>query len=101
MSEFKDDDCLAYDMFAGEETDVLFMSNRMVTTRKAHKCVHCQGAIAPGERVRAQTERNNEEKKIMTFYVCHECCVAMALSWTDNGKAIDARVSWPLGKIAS
>lgn len=89
----KDADCLQYDPFQGDETDVTKLSDRFLVTRKPHQCNVCLGQIPAGQRVRALTEINHEEKKVSTFYFCVLCCEAMALVWTDAGLAIEARTS--------
>lgn len=86
-----DADILSYDMFAGDETDVTLLSNRMLITRTAHRCVICNELIPVGSRVRATTERNNEERRVMTFYACVPCCAAMARAYEDDGESIEQR----------
>jgi hypothetical protein len=86
-------DCLAYDPFQGDETDIRELSDKFVTTRKPHKCNICWDEVPPGQRARAKTEVNREDQQTKTFYFCVSCCEAMASSWTDECEAIDARTS--------
>ncbi|HQT89106.1 MAG TPA: hypothetical protein PK677_11215 [Acidiphilium sp.] len=65
--------------FDGDETDVSPLSDKIVKAAKEHpRCQICHGVILKGERHRAKTERNNEEKTVMTFRFCNKCCRAMA-----------------------
>lgn len=50
------------------------LTNRMVVSRKAHCCDVCAGPIAKGERVRAESRRSDDGRKILTRYVCASCC---------------------------
>ena len=59
-------------------TDVAGLSDKFVNGQKEYACQHCYGPIAKGERHRAKTERNNEDKTIETFRFCRLCCAAMA-----------------------
>jgi hypothetical protein len=86
-------DCLAYDPFAYDETDVRPLRDRFVTTRTPHQCNICWDDIPAGVHIRAKSEINREEHKTQTFYFCVPCCEAMAISWQDNGEAIEARTS--------
>lgn len=86
-------DCLAYDPFFGDETEVRELRDQFVTTRKPHKCNICWEAIPVGVHVRAKTEVNREDRVTKTFHFCEPCCEAMALSWTDDGHAIEVRTS--------
>lgn len=85
--------CLSYNPFQGDETDVTELSDKFVTTRYSHKCQICFEQIAAKSHVRARREVNNEDKKVMTFYFCEECCGAMARSWRDEGRSISERTS--------
>ena len=92
MDAEAEQDCLMHDPFEGDETDVSRLKDKFVVTRKPHYCAICLDHIASGARVRAKTERNNEEGKIMTFYFCEPCCEAMAkLVSDDDMDAMDAR----------
>jgi hypothetical protein len=101
---FNERDCLNYDPFQGDEMDVKELSNKIVTSRTEHKCNICWELIPPKSRIRALREINREEQKVATFYFCTECCVAMASSWTDNGRSITQRTvkgmaasgNWPV-----
>ncbi|PBB41736.1 hypothetical protein CK222_21510 [Mesorhizobium sp. WSM3866] len=89
----KDQAILCYELFQGDrDSEVTIFRNKMVVTRKEHPCCICTGLILPKSRVRAQTERENDEKIVMTFYACGPCCEAMAvLVLTGNDEPIYAR----------
>lgn len=73
-----DHQVLSYNLFEGDrDSDVTIFANRMLVTRKTHRCVICQQDIPIGSRVRAQTERDNDDRVVMTFYVCIACCDAI------------------------
>lgn len=86
-----EDDALAYDPFAsdfgspGDRT----LRDKMVTARRTGECHNCAQTIQTGERTRSRTDVADGE--MMSFRWCQACCEAMALSWTDDGKAICAR----------
>jgi RNase P subunit RPR2 len=87
-----DEDILAYSLWGDPgkgETPYTTLSNKMVTTRKPHICVICRGDVRPG--TRARVTREQSEGTFVTVYSCAACCEAMAASWTDHGKAIQAR----------
>lgn len=94
-----DEDILNYDLFAGDETPVTVFANKMVKTRKEHTCAICWDAIPPGGHVRAQTERDDDDKIVKTFYVCPTCGEAAAIAGTrddPNGDRISDRhdIGW-------
>lgn len=89
----RDELCLCYPPFAGDETDTTEFADRFLVTRFSHGCGICFETIPPKTRVRALTERNNEDRRVMTFYFCPTCCDAMAVSWTDEGVAICQRTA--------
>jgi hypothetical protein len=82
-------------LFEGDrDSDVTIFSNKMVTTRAEHKCVICWSTIPRKTRVRAQTERNNDDHVVMTFYVCPECGEALCVAYTEadeQGERLEAR----------
>lgn len=84
-------DCLSYDPFQGDESEVRELSDKFVVTRKDHKCNTCWDQIPSGSRVRAKTEVNYDDRQAQTFYFCVPCCEAMAASWEDEGQAITHR----------
>ncbi|TGS86705.1 hypothetical protein EN817_17540 [Mesorhizobium sp. M3A.F.Ca.ET.174.01.1.1] len=86
-----DQDVLNFDLFAGDRENVRLIENRMVVTRKPHDCVLCGEGIPVKSRVRAQSECR-DDNRVMTFYVCEPCCRAIGLSFTDDGKALEARI---------
>ena len=64
------------------DSDAKTLRDKFVVTRKASSCAICFGGIVAGERVRAQTQQSDAERKVMTFKFCDECCRAMACySW--------------------
>ena len=83
--------CLAFDPFEGSKGDDTYrrLSDRFVVTRRPHVCSVCFEAIPAKTRARAMTDL--DDGQVRTFYACPACCDAMALSWTDDGKAIEAR----------
>jgi hypothetical protein len=84
--------CLRFDPFSGDDTDALTLRDRFVTTRFEHKCSYCfTEIIPPRTRVRALTEVNREDDKVMSFYFCLLCCLAMATHLVDDGKALEER----------
>jgi hypothetical protein len=91
----EENDCLAYDPFQGDETAVRRFSDKMVITRKEHRCNICWEDFPAGSRARAMREVNLEERRTMTFYFCPPCCSAMARSWDsdDAGRAIEKRTA--------
>lgn len=89
----RDSRCLMYHPFQGDETDVRVLGDKFLTVRCSQKCVICWEIIPIGTRVRARREINNEDRTAMTFYFCEPCCDAMAISWDDDGRAIERRTS--------
>lgn len=83
-------DCLAYDPF-NEDCDIKTFSDKFLVGRKAHRCQDCDGEIPVGERHRAMTQAF--EGQVDTFRFCRLCCEAQALSWQDDGNAIEARIT--------
>lgn len=96
---FDEDAAVNFDPFGPDETDVSPLSDKIVTAGKDHAhCMMCDGPIPKGSRHRARTERNNEERKIMTFRWCGICCRAMAQAddwdrWEISGpeRLVDSR----------
>ncbi len=78
-------ECLNYDPFQGDESEVVTMSDTIVTGRKdyAH-CTICHGPIVNGERHRAINQINRELGERQTFRFCNCCCVAMAALADDS-----------------
>ncbi len=69
--------------FEGDETDTLSLSDKIVVGRKPYDCQVCLGPVLAGERHRALTEINREDRKVMTFRFCGKCTRAQAM--TDAG----------------
>ena len=63
----------------------------IVTFRKPHVCVHCFGEIKPGTRGRSLTMLWDDGDGPTTGRYCAECTEAMAICFTDDGAALDAR----------
>jgi len=93
LSDTVERECLLYDPFYGDETYVTPLSDKFVFTRKVHRCQICWDEIPANSRVRAKTERNNEERKVATFYFCTQCCYAMADSINGSDDEICRRTS--------
>lgn len=89
---FEEARALSWEPFFGDETDTTTLSDKFVTCGKEHRCSHCWGYCGAGERARALTERNNEDRIVRTFYFCNLCCKAAAGADADAGKAIDHRL---------
>lgn len=84
-------ECLLYDPFQGDESDVRTLADRFLVTRKPHVCNVCWDMIPVKSRVRAKTEINYEDEQVATFYFCIPCCEAMAISNEDDGRSIEHR----------
>lgn len=76
---------LSHEPFTDDETDVSGLTDKFVVGRKEHECFNCRDTIPVGQRYRAKTERNNEERKIMTFRFCAPCCKTFAIFEGDEG----------------
>lgn len=104
MSKTADWKILSYNPFQGDETDIRLLSDRMVVTRRAHKCNICWEDFPAGSRARARREVNREEHKTMTFYFCPLCCEAMAKAMSDDddaGRAIEERTSMGMDRAGA
>ncbi len=79
--------------FHGDETDVRPFSDKLVRAATMHpRCHICENNIQAGEVHRALTERNNENKTVVTFRFCSKCIRAMAHPDCYNrGRLIDSR----------
>lgn len=94
MGMTRDASILSYELFQGDrDSDVTIFKNRMLTTRKPHDCVNCRQPIPPKSFVRAQTERDNQDKVVMTFYVCELCCDAILKFQHGDYEALEARAA--------
>jgi hypothetical protein len=67
------------------------LSDRIVTARKPGPCIICFEIINPKERIRRQVAI--VDNKLFSCRMCETCCIAMAKSWKDGGKAIEYRTS--------
>lgn len=87
-------DCLIYNPFDGGKGDdgvERILSDAMRTCRKARQCCICFDATVPGTRIRVQSAI--VDGRLMSCTMCETCCRAMALSWTDDGEAIEERTA--------
>ncbi len=83
---------LRFDPWAGDrDDDSVTLRDAFVVTRKPATCAICLGNILAGDRVRSQTQRSEQERKVMTFRFCVDCCAAIARECVDDGRAIEAR----------
>lgn len=89
---------LDHEPFDGDDTDVSRLTDKFVTGRKLHECFNCRDAIEPGERHRAKTERNNEDRKIETFRFCGACCATFAILEGDEGDDEPMMVRYAQGR---
>lgn len=84
-------DCLAlnpFDMDFGSPGDRIF-SDRIAVARKVGPCHICTQLIQPGEAIRRHVGLYDD--RMQTYRWCRLCCGAMALSWTDDSRAIEER----------
>ena len=86
-------DVLAYHPFSDDKDDGGWrhLKDKISTARKARPCFHCGEQIMPGTRIRTTTEVHGRE--ISSIRACQNCCDAMALSWYDDGDAMEARIA--------
>lgn len=92
LTRAREADCLAYDPFAGDDSDEKIFSDKIVSAGKAYPigaCCICGGEIAKGERHRVQKGRIDGEFK--QCRMCLRCCEAMADVRTDFGGTIELR----------
>jgi len=91
MAHFDEHMALAFDPFAGDFGDQgdKTLRDKIVTARKSGECTECQQPIHAGMRIRSRTDRMDET--LMSYRWCQPCCEAMAISWKDDGEAIEAR----------
>lgn len=91
--EFNQEDCLACDPFEGDfgEPGDRTLKDKIIKVRKPGPCHLCDQEIKKKELARSRTDIFDGE--LMSFRWCSLCCEAMALSWTDNGDAYEARAA--------
>lgn len=92
MTPEEEDWALNFDPWAGDmDSDAVTMRDQFVRTRQPADCAICFEAIPVGARVRSQTQRSEEQRKVMTFKFCVTCCELMASSHRDNDERIEDR----------
>jgi hypothetical protein len=92
QQEINEKACMDTDPFEGDFGDgERVLRDHMGTARKKGPCLMCGQQIEPGSRIRMRTETYNGQ--IQTFRWCSLCCAAMAASWEDEGKALEARIN--------
>jgi hypothetical protein len=92
-SPFDENAALNYNLFEGDFGDVgdRPLRDQIVTARKGKLPCHiCDEAIVPKTRIRSLTMLWQSDG-LMSYRVCEPCCIASALSWKDEGEAIQAR----------
>lgn len=84
-------DVMSYNPFDGDfgAPGDRLLRDRIVTARSGGDCHLCGGKIQPGTRIRSRS--GVIDGSLMSWRWCTACCEAMALSWTDDGKALEAR----------
>jgi hypothetical protein len=83
---------LNFDPWAGDmDDDSVTLRDAFVVARKPAKCAICFDNILVGDRVRSQTQRSEQQRKVMTFKFCVNCCAAMARECADDGQSIEER----------
>lgn len=90
-SPFDHESCLQYDPWYGDDTYYKLFRDKILITKKEHVCNHCGCTIPSGQTVRSRAEAFEGTAK--TFFFCTSCCVAMAISWHDDGKYLTYRTS--------
>lgn len=82
---------LQYPLFQddfGEPGDVV-MKDRIVRGRKEFTCCECGDTIDIGTLQRYHVGKYGGD--LLTYRFCEQCCVAMAMSWTDDGQMLEDR----------
>lgn len=70
------------------------LTNAFVVVRKEHDCEICAGTIRPGQRVRRETRRSADGRRIETRYACDGCCDAI-----NTGDHIEIRARYLLSEV--
>lgn len=86
-----EEDILCYNPFDGDfgSPGDRILKDRLVVANKEHVCFLCKKEIKKGSINRVRADISDGE--FMHFRWCQECCGAMAMSWTDNGKSLEDR----------
>lgn len=98
---FDESACLEVDPFGDEDANITRLKDRFLVTRKGHECTTCLEHIPPKSRVRAKTERDDDDNVLKTFYFCHACCAAMADDFNGDWEPFEARVQMGIDKGAA
>lgn len=85
-------EALKYNPFDGDFGDVgdRTLHDKIVCFRKPRRCHCCGKDVKPGTQGRSLTMLWMSDGP-MSYAYCHECTEAQAKSWTDDGRALDAR----------
>jgi hypothetical protein len=83
---------LQYDPFKGDFGDPgdRSLRDKIVKFRRGGECHICAGEVTPGSQGRSLTMAW-ETDGLMSYRFCAECTDAMAASWNDDGKQLEAR----------
>ena len=101
MSTAQEAIALCFDPWAGDmDSDAVTLHDVFVVVRMVHRCAICLEEIRPGWRVRAQTQRSAEQRKVMTFRFCPTCCEAMAREDDDDDASIESRYALGMDNAA-
>lgn len=92
MTKTQENDCLKCNPFEGDfgSPGDKVLKDKIVTARNGGTCGMCLQKIQLGERVR--TLAAIFDGAMRHYRWCEKCCEAMAASWTDDGRAWEARV---------
>jgi hypothetical protein len=92
MTTFDERACLQVNPFDGDfgSPGDRVLKDKIGTARKGGMCGMCRQEIQPGERVRLLAAIF--DGRMMSYRWCSACCAAMAVSWHDEGRTLEARV---------
>lgn len=99
MQVYDEAECLKTNPFEGDfgSPGDKVLKDKIVTARNGGACGMCRQEIVPGERVRTLVAVF--DGALMNYRWCSACCASMADSWTDDGRAWEARAR--IGREAS
>lgn len=81
--------CLDYQTDIDEEVSIV--SDKIVMARKDATCCMCGQPAPAGSHHRVETARVDGVLRSCRY--CEPCCAAMAVSWQDDGDAVEVRVA--------